>query len=115
MWNVLESAFGEQGYQLLRYLVEYEPAKQLGFSSEELHSLLILRGRASHAAGREGIEEIRKVTQEASEKLPRLKCLVEQVLLTKQKWGVKSGGTDRLARLAAYTKMDGSLVLYVRK
>ena len=114
LWKVLESAFGVKHKKLIKCLIEYEPAKQLRFSEDELCSLLILRGRASHADSSAGMEELRHVNQDVAGKLPRLKCLVEQVLLTKKTWGLKSIYTDRLAKLSAYIGTNGSGVIFER-
>ncbi len=112
LWKVLEAAFGVQKKELIECLIGYESVKQLDFSKEELQSLLALRGRVSHATSRAGIEELRCVNQEVSEKLPRLKCLVEQVLLTKRTWGVRSQYIDRLAQLAAFIGNNGSVIIF---
>ena len=111
LWRVLESAFGAQNAELLSYLREFVPAKQLGFNYDELNSLHILRGRASHTVSSAGMNEVIAVNREVSDKLPRLKCLVEQVLLTKQTWGVKSNDTDRLAPISGYIAADGSVIV----
>ncbi len=111
LWKVLESGFGVQNEELIGCLSKYEPTQQLGFSEPELKSLLVLRGRASHASSRAGIEDIKIVNREVTEKMPRLKCLVEQLLLTKKSWGFKTQATDRLARVASYISADGSLIL----
>ena len=93
----MASGFGVQGYELIRCLSTYQPAQQLGFCEQELKSLLFLRGRASHASSSAGIEEMNSVNREVAENLPRLKCLVEQLLITKKSWGFKTQATDRLA------------------
>lgn len=109
-WRVIEAAFGSQDEKLTGLLSKYGPARDLGFTEQELRSLLILRGRVSHAKSLAGMKELRETAQQVLMKLPRLKCLVEQVILTKKAWGVPSLGTERLARLAAYVQEDGSLV-----
>ena len=114
-WKVLEAAFRAKDRRLLGYLIGFEPTKQLGFTEEELKSLNLLRGRASHAESSAGMAEITSVNAEVSDRLARLKSLVEQVLLTKRTWGVKSGGVDRLARLAGFNNADGAVVIIRRK
>jgi len=113
-WKVLESAFGEQDKELIRCLADFGPAKELGFTLDELEALLTLRGRASHATSRAGIKEHRHVRNETARLLPRLKCLVEQVIVTKRTWGVKALETDRVAPVLAYVGPDNSIVIFKR-
>ena len=108
-WKVLESAFGEKNDELINLLAQYNPAIDIGFTLDELKELLILRGRSGHAESKAGIEELRFIINETREKLPRLKSLVEQVLITKKSWGLKSLGVERLAPLSAYVGQDGIL------
>ncbi len=114
LWRVLESAFGAKDRKLTRLLANYEPATNLGFESSELEGILALRGRASHAESKAGMEEYRRVLSETQERLPRLKCLVEQVLLTKKSWGSRTLGVERLASLSGYVETDGTPVLTQR-
>ena len=111
LWRVLEAAFGVQDDELVGCLSEYKPAQILGFSEQELKCFLVLRGRASHANSSAGIEEIKIVNRKVDEKLPRLKCLVEQVLLTKKTWGIETRAIDRLARVTSYIAADGSVII----
>lgn len=110
-WRILESAFGTKDSDLIDLLSEYRPAQQMDFTNNELRSLLVLRGRASHAESRSGIKEYQFVTEEVSRLLPRLKCLVEQVILTKKTWGIQTLETEQLARLDAFINSEGSPVL----
>ena len=111
LWKVLESAFGQKDTVLLRSLGKFTPAAELEFNAAELKNLHILRGRASHAESSAGLAEYKKISKEVAERLPRLKCLVEQILLTKQTWGNKGTGIDRLADLKTYVREDGIPVL----
>lgn len=113
-WKILESAFGAKGSQLIQLISSYQPATELGFTNQELQELQILRGRSSHAESRSGISEFQFVNQHVSKVLPRLKCLVEQVIVTKRTWGVPSLGTERLAEVSSYIKQDGTLVIINR-
>jgi hypothetical protein len=113
-WRMIEAAFGSQDEELIRLLSKYGPARELEFTEQELRKLLVIRGRVSHAKSLAGIRELREASREALRKLPRLKCLAEQVILTKKVWGVISLETDRLARLAAYVQEDGSLVFFTK-
>lgn len=110
-WKLLESAFGTKGDDLVDLLSDYKPAQQLDFTEDELSFLRKLRGRASHGASRTGIEEHRNVIYETSRKLPRLKCLAEQVLLTKRTWGAPTKETERLAEINAYIDSESNPVL----
>ena len=69
----MEAAFGIQDDELVGLISGYEPAQQLGFSEQELKRLLVLRGRASRANSKAGIEEINTVNTAVSEKLLRCK------------------------------------------
>ncbi len=110
-WKVLESAFGEKDDQLICCLADYAPAQRLGFTGDELRQLHTLRGRASHAESRSGVKEHRFVFAETTRRLPRLKCLVEQIILTKKTWGVRTTATERLAPVVAYADSNDRLVL----
>lgn len=110
-WKVLESAFGQKGAELLKLLEKFTPIVELGFDAPELKDLYLLRGRASHAESSSGLVEYDVITEKVRERLPRLKCLAEQILLTKQTWGTKGQGVDRLADLNTYVRKDGTPVL----
>lgn len=110
-WKILESAFGTKDNELIQLLSEYKPAIQLGFTQEELKKLLILRGRASHAESRSGINEHQFVNSQISKVLPRLKCLVEQVIVTKKTWGTPTLEIERIADISGFIKEDGTPVL----
>jgi hypothetical protein len=57
-----------------------------------------LRGRASHAQARAkvGKQELIEVERECIRALPRLKTLVERVILTKKSWGYPTVGVHEL-------------------
>lgn len=102
LWRILESAFALKNKELVKILAEYPPAQQLEFDQEELQDLLVLRGRASHAESRDGLEELMKVEHDCAELLPRLKNLVECVIATKKDWGNRSKEVARVFRLSGY-------------
>ena len=91
-WRVLEAAFGEDGDELVALLSAFPPVQELGYTETELKHLLLLRGRASHAE--------------------RIRCLAEQVLLTKKTWGLRGLGVRRLGRLRSMVMADGTPVFY---
>lgn len=111
LWRVLESAFGQKDAELIRSLAAFEPALKMGFDKDELEELHVLRGRASHAESAGGLDEYRHLSREVGDRLSRLKCLAEQVVLTKASWGTKGLGVDRLAPLKSYVTRDGTWVL----
>lgn len=115
LWKILESAFGQKGVQLVQSLSRYSPAIELGFTVKELEHLRTLRGRASHANSKSGMKELNYVQRKTLSKQPRLKCLVEQVLLTKKEWGSNSPEINRLAPLSSFINSDNSVVLFTKR
>jgi hypothetical protein len=97
----LESAFQRTDRRLIELLSEYEPAQAIGFTSDELKELLMLRGRASHAQSKAGCREPSVVERECERRVPRRENLVERVLLTKQDWGSPSTAVEELAHVQA--------------
>ena len=89
----------------------FEPAIAIGFTFEELKNLWVLRGRASHAESKAGIEEHKFISKQISKVLPRLKSLIEQVLVTKKSWGASSLDVDRIAEVSGFVDRDGNLVI----
>jgi hypothetical protein len=114
LWRVLESAFGCTDDELINVLANYEPARQLKFDDVELKRLLVLRGRASHAASRAGINELRSVNVDVSDRIGRLAALVEQVILTKKSWGFPTTAVERLAPLTGFVDASGAITLFQR-
>jgi hypothetical protein len=112
LWRVLEAAFGSQDRKLVNLLAQYEPAKKLRFDEAELEQLLFLRGRASHAQSKAGIQELVSVDRECAKQLPRLKNLCERVILTKKSWGYPTSGTDELLPLTGFIGPDNSIVMF---
>jgi len=108
-WRVLESAFGLQGKELVAALASYAPAQELGFDSDELNALLVLRGQVSHAATRGGLAELLRVGGIATARVSRLKCLAERVILTKRKWGTRDCEIDELMPATAWVTADGQI------
>ncbi|HEX9241740.1 MAG TPA: hypothetical protein VF875_04800 [Anaeromyxobacter sp.] len=87
LWRVLESAFGREGEGLVELLSTFKPALAMGFTKREIKGLLVLRGRASHAASKGGLREVMNVSALARSRLGRLDGLVKRVLVTKKSWG----------------------------
>lgn len=110
-WKLLESAFGAKDDELICCLSDFAPAQQLGFTSDDLRQLHILRGRASHAESRSGVEEHRFVFAETTRRLPRLKCLAERVILTKKTWGIRTTDTEVLTSVTGYIDADDGMDL----
>jgi len=110
-WRVLESAFCMRENALVNALAKYQPAKELGFTEDELSALRDARGGASHAVGSGGLAQIVADNQMARERLPRLKTLVERVIVTKQNWGTPDLRVRELIPVAGYVKADGTVVL----
>jgi hypothetical protein len=108
-WRVLESAFGLQGKELVAALASYAPAQELGFDSDELKELLVLRGQVSHAATRGGLAELLRVGGIATDRVSRLKCLAERVILTKRTWGTRDCEIDELMPATAWVNVDGHI------
>ncbi|HEU4400069.1 MAG TPA: hypothetical protein VFU54_19800 [Actinomycetota bacterium] len=104
LWRILESAFDLQDDKLVAVLADYPPAQAMGFDAEELQALLVLRGRASHAASRASQRELLTVTRQCLEGLARLKNLAERVILTKASWGTSARGVSELLPLAGYVR-----------
>lgn len=103
-WRLLESAFNAQGDQLVDLLADYPPAQEMGFDRDELEQLLVLRGRASHAATRPeaSLRELVDVSSSCARALPRLHNLAERVILTKQSWGHPTSGVAEIVPLTAF-------------
>ncbi len=111
-WKILKSAFGTKDRELLSLLLEYPVVQELSFTEEELNQLWVLRGRASHAESRKGMKEYQYVVSETNKSLHRIKCLVEQVILTMKDWGSKSCDVERLSRMTVIIDNDGKLTIY---
>ena len=103
LWRVLESAFDLRDDKLVAVLADYPPAQAMGFDAQELQALLVLNGRAGHAAASAGLRELLTVTRQCLERLARLKNLAERVILTKATWGSPARGIHELLPLAGYT------------
>lgn len=116
-WRVLESAFNLQGDSLVKLLADYPPAQALGFDREELEQMLVLRGRASHAATRPeaSLREVVEVSSSCAGALPRLHNLVERVILTKEAWGFPTVGVAEIAPLAAFVGRSGGVTYLQRR
>jgi hypothetical protein len=108
LWLVLESAFALEGRDLTTAIAAFGPAAELDFTADELEDLRTYRGRASHAASRAGMTELRHVRSDTAEREGRLKTLVERVVLTKKVWGSPTLEVEELAKLKAWTARDKS-------
>jgi hypothetical protein len=113
LWRVLESAFGLQDKALVDALATYPEARTLGFDRAELNHLHVLRGRISHAASKGGLDELLRVGGEASERIARLKNLVERVIISKSTWGTKGTAVDEVPGSSGYVDADGKLVIKI--
>lgn len=111
LWRCLESAFGVKNARLLRVLAEYAPALEIGFDEKELDELHVLRGQISHAESRTGLDELLRAGDEASKRVPRLKSLVERVILTKRNWGMRDTAVEELTPAVSWISSDGGIVL----
>lgn len=111
LWRVLESAFHAEDTDLVDRLAQFEPARVLDFTEEELHQLYRLRGRVSHAKTKSGFREIARGNREASKRLSRLQGLVEQVIANKQSWGTPSSAHVWRFRPEAYVGPEGEVVI----
>ena len=111
-WRVLEAAFGEGRDELVKLLGAFPPAQEFGFTATELKDLLVLRGRASHAQSSDGLVEYERVNSLVVDKVERVRCLAEQVLLTKKTWGQRGLGVERLGPLRSMVQANGTPVLY---
>ena len=94
LWDVLESAFGERGPNLVAALAAYGPAAALGFDAASLQALMDLRNRASGAASQGDLADVLRVERECRARRSGLKLLVERVILTKHAWGSSDGGVE---------------------
>lgn len=112
LWRVLESAFDRQDAALVDLLAQYQPALDLKFTLDELKGLLVLRGRASHAATRAGVVELRRVNHEVQQCIGRLTSLVEQVIVTKKSWGYPTRDVDRFAAMTSFVGPNNALTLF---
>jgi hypothetical protein len=94
----------------------YPAATRLKFDRDELERLRVLRGRASHAQSRAkaGKQELVDVERDCARAIPRLKTLVERVILTKKSWGYPTIDVEELTPVQAYTTADGVVVLLQR-
>jgi hypothetical protein len=107
LWLVLESAFGLDGRALISALAGFGPLRDLGVDEDELQQLLILRGRASHAASRAGVKELGDVEIEVLARLGRLQNIAERLILTKENWGERDFAARELLPLTGYVDRDG--------
>jgi hypothetical protein len=114
LWRVLESAFGAGGRRLVELMSAYWPAVQIGFTRTELDRLYVLRGRASHAQSRAGLDEILAVEREVQGSVERLKSLVERVIVTKEPWGAADLAHRELLPPTSWVGPGGSIVLIQR-
>jgi hypothetical protein len=112
LWRCLESAFGMKDARLVAAIADYPPAVEIGFDREEIAELHVLRGQLSHAESRAGLKELLRAGDAASRRVPRLKCLVERVILTKQNWGRRDLSVEELTPASAWIGPDGGIVAH---
>src|SRR5215203_2827841 len=93
-----------------RVLPTTRPAQAMRFSRRELKRLLVLRHRASHAASKPGVDQLIKVERACSERVGRLKSLVERVIWTKRSWSYPTTNVEVLAPLQSYIGPEGEVV-----
>lgn len=96
LWLVLESAFGIDGNRLIEALAEYPPVVSHGPTRDVLKQLMVVRGRASHAATKAPGREWSEIQDLVSEHLGTLLTLVDRVMLTKKTWGTPTCGVEHL-------------------
>ena len=107
-WRVLESAFSQQSKQLVNTLASYPPARELGFTKDELQELKELRGGVSH-----GTTSSEEAAKSARVRKQRLKSLVERVILTKESWGTPDLNAEELTPATSWVGPDGRVILRV--
>jgi hypothetical protein len=112
LWRVLESAFKSKDDELVDKLAAYPPSLALKFDRSELKDLLVLRGRASHAANNKGLKELAEVNKECGNRVGRLKNLVERVIVTKASWGYPTLAVKELIPLQAFIGPSGEFVIF---
>jgi hypothetical protein len=105
-WRVLESAFGQQSKQLVNTVAAYPPARELGFTKDELQELKELRGGVSH-----GMTSSEEAAELARVREQRLKSLVERVILTKKTWGTPDFAVEELTPATSWVGPNGKVVL----
>lgn len=98
LWRVLESAFRSKNAKLVKALERFAPLSEMGCDATEIDSLLTLRGRASHAEGKAGLKEYDFVSSQTAEHNPRLRAIVERVILTKKRWGSPDCETEVIGK-----------------
>jgi nitrogen-specific signal transduction histidine kinase len=92
-------------------LTGYAPTSQLAFDKKELKGLHVLRGRASHAESRVGIEELVDVERLVSDQPPRLKKLVERVIATEKPGANPAVALTRCCLVKVTLAPDGEIVV----
>jgi hypothetical protein len=107
LWRTLEFTFQAHGRLLVDLLAAFPPAAELDFDREELDELRTLRGKISHAASRSGSTELAESRAAVIERLGRLWCLVDRVLLTKSDTS-RSLVVDELRPLRAFIDRGGA-------
>jgi hypothetical protein len=108
LWRTLELAFRAHGMQLVDLLMKFPPTAELGFDQRELESLLVLRGKVSHAASRGGTAALLGFEGDVLDAIGRLWSLVDRILLTKRD-SSRSLDVEELRPLSAYIGSDGTV------
>ncbi|HEX3911774.1 MAG TPA: hypothetical protein VHW67_13845 [Solirubrobacteraceae bacterium] len=110
LWRTLEFAFQAHGPKLVELLAAFPPVAELGFDRTELEAIRVLRGKISHAASRAGSAQTAQSGAEVVERIGRLWCLVDRVVLTKRD-ASRSLDVDELRPLKAFVDRDGRVQL----
>lgn len=111
-WRVLESAFGEDGGTLVGLVSSCEAARDMEFTESEFRDLYKLRGRASHAQSKSGVDEASAVEREAARVVNRLQGLAEALVVRKVHWGNRTLEMHPLSRPLPFIRSDGARVLF---
>jgi hypothetical protein len=113
-WRVFEAAFARKDRRLVALLSDCAAARDMEFTPDELEDLRTLRGRASHADSKAGIEEVAAVERQASEVIGRVRGLAEVLIVRKRDWGAPNAAVVEGLPPFPYARRDGTLVIFKR-
>jgi hypothetical protein len=113
LWRVLEAAFGAKHHELVDLLARCPAATEMEFDRDELHELLVLRGRASHASSRDDMQEVVRVEEAAQKVVGRVSGLAESLIVRKADWGKRTVGVDPTSPSYPYVRRNGTPVFYL--
>jgi hypothetical protein len=83
LWKTLEFAFQAYGQRLVGLLLAYPRVEEMEFDRQELEFVRALRGRLSHAASRNGLDEVSETNALAIHHVGRLWSLVDWIVISK--------------------------------